>query len=69
MSTVLETLLETRFEHLKRSALSTDCETFKNLPQLLCGTCDPHKLVSFGGSETFNAFIFTKHDVCMCPNQ
>ena len=54
-----------RFENWKAESLSTDCEAFTDLPQLICkiGTCN--KLCSFGGFETFTKNEFTKNDVCM----
>ena len=60
-----ETNRKARFETLKTEALSRNCDTFTDLPPLICGTCE--NLVSFGGFETFTEReIFTENDVCMC---
>ena len=60
-----ETNRKARFETLKTEALSRNCDTFTDLPPLICGTCE--NLVSFGGFETFTEREnFTENDVCMC---
>jgi hypothetical protein len=61
-----------RFEILKAEALSTTCETFKNLPQLYCNECRDvngcARVYSFGGIETFKKEIFTEWDICLCSS-
>jgi hypothetical protein len=62
----IKTKRQIRFEILKAEALSRNCETFEDLPPLICGDCT--RTCSFGGIQTFTEEKFTELDVCMCSN-
>lgn len=59
-----KTKRQIRFEFLKEKALSINCKTFEDLPQLICGTCT--QICSFGGIKTFIEENFTEWNICMC---
>lgn len=52
------------FNEMKQTALNTDCDAFRDLPGLVCGTCC--KLTSFGGRTSFEEGDFTTEDICIC---
>ena len=53
-----------KFLLLKAAAMNKNSEDIKDLPGLLCGTCD--KLTHFGGCQNLLENDFTCYDVCCC---
>ena len=58
-------LKQVKFDKMKTAAEALNSN--EDMPELLCGNDHCGGMVSFGGHLNFTQNIFTKEDVCMCP--
>ena len=59
---------QVKFDTMKTTAEALNSNSYEDMPALLCGNDHCGGMVSFGGQLNFTQNIFTKEDVCMCPD-